>query len=217
MKKIISILLITLLFSNCLVLKIKKDSPPLVDFGIPLAGHYRNRDTAKAIFYTVLFSTAVIGTFLFAPMFYDNSYNDPVPVINFNRNITDPVFYSFLGSACTILGASSIDTAVTYHYVNNKIIEINDQEWDRKMKITKYQFITDYQRKLEIINENEDNKIYKNEILYYKKKLIDATVTDEELLLIKTNPVLKKNLEKELGFYYIKKELDLEKKDGENK
>ncbi len=216
MKKIIFFLLIALMFSNCLVLKIKKDSPPLVDFGIPLAGHYRNKDTAKAIFYTVLFSAAVLGVFLFSPMFYDKS-DDPKPIININRNITDPIFYSFLGSSCAVLGASSIDTAATYHYVNNKIIELNGLEWDKKLKISKYQIITDYQNKQAANKEIEDAEIYKDEILYYKKKLIEAAITDEELLLIKSNAVLKKNLEKELGFYYIKKELDSQNKDGEKK
>jgi len=200
-----------------MVLKIKKDSPPLVDFGIPLAGHYRNKDTAKAILYTVLFSTALIGTILFAPIFYDSAYKEPIPIINFNRDITDPVFYSFLGSACAFLGASSIDTAATYHYVNDKIIELNGLEWDKKLKTTKYQFISEYQSKQAINKEIGDAELYKNEILYYKKKLIEAAITDEELLLIKSNPVLKKNLEKELGFYYIKKELNAENKDGEKK
>ena len=66
-KKVISIIILILFTNSCLVLKVNKDSAPLVDFGTPLIGHYRNGDIPKAVLYTVLFVTGIIGIVLFAP------------------------------------------------------------------------------------------------------------------------------------------------------
>lgn len=205
MKKIIATLIIVLLFSNCLVLKINKDSAPLIDFGTPLAGHYNNGDIGKGIFYTILFTTLVIGVILFAP-------TQNGGVLPLDRNIADPLFYSFLGTSLSVPIASSIDTAATYHIVNKKILELNGIEWNpkEKHKLNKYQTIIKLRedadkKELEKSNENRKNN-YKDEIEFYKKRLLDGSITEDELTFINKSSYLKEQLKNELGYYYVNQE-----------
>lgn len=126
LKRLGGVVLIVLLLSSlnsCLVFKIRQDSPPLVDCGTPLVGHFRNGDTPKAILYTSLFVTSILAVFLFAPL------KDNKSIIPIEREVSDPLFYSFIGASTGSLIGSSIDTSVTYHLANKKIIELNNIYW----------------------------------------------------------------------------------------
>ncbi|HPP04957.1 MAG TPA: hypothetical protein PK351_09060 [Spirochaetota bacterium] len=207
-KKVISIIILILFTNSCLVLKVNKDSAPLVDFGTPLIGHYRNGDIPKAVLYTVLFVTGIIGIVLFAPTPTDNGNNPGILPID--RTIADPIYYSILGATACVPIASSIDTAVTYHIVNKKIIDLNGIYWDPKGKITKYDAIIDYREKEEerLNKEYEEQRLeaYKQEIEYYRQKLLDGTITEDELVFIEKSEKLSEILKNELGYYYITRE-----------
>lgn len=206
--KIISFLLIILLLNSCLVLKVNKDSHPLIDFGVPLIGHYRNGDTPKAILYTVLFVTGVIGIILFAPT--PTEQGNKAGILPIERNIADPIYYALLGATASVPIASSIDSAATYHIVNKKIIDLNGIYWDPKAKITKYDAIIKYREEEEkILNkeyEEQRLKVFEKEIEYYRQKLLDATITEEELIFIEESEKLSEILRNELGYYYITRE-----------
>lgn len=204
-KKGLLIILIISVFNSCITLKIDKDAPPLIDFGTPLVGHFRNGDTLKAVLYTVLFASSVIGLILFAPTQGIESKS----IIPVERNISDPIFYSFIGTTLTAFGASSIDSAATYHIINKKIIDLNEIKWDKSSKKTKYEAIIEFREEQKKNNEEEQ---YKDEIKYYREKLINGLITDDELLFLDKTPILKKKLEKELGYYYVNKELKESKK-----
>lgn len=207
-KKSITILILTLFVNSCLVLKVNKDSPPLIDFGTPLIGHYRNGDIPKAILYTILFVTGIVGIVLFAPT-PTNDGNKP-GILPIDRNIADPIYYSILGATACVPIASSIDTAVTYHIVNKKIIDLNGIYWDPKSNITKYDAIIDYREKEEerLNKESEEQRLeaYKKEIEYYRQKLLDGTITEDELIFIEKSEKLSEILKNELGYYYITRE-----------
>ncbi|MCG8569274.1 MAG: hypothetical protein MJB14_03965 [Spirochaetes bacterium] len=101
-------------------MKVQKDSPPLVDAGTPLVGHYRNKDIPKAVLYTILFVTSLTGTILFAPTSSEGS------LLRIDESISNPLFYSFIGGSLSSLIASSVDTAVTYQIYNNKLLTMNE-------------------------------------------------------------------------------------------
>ncbi|HRU44414.1 MAG TPA: hypothetical protein P5322_07785 [Spirochaetota bacterium] len=204
-RKIVYICMIVLLLNGCLTLKINKDSPPLADFGVPLIGHYRNGDTVKAALYTVLFVTSMVGVILFAPTQGGGSQ----PIIPIDRTISDPIYYSLLGCALTVPIASSIDGASTYHLVNKKIIDLNGIPWDPKGNITKYDAINQFRQEQEerFQRESDANRIenYREDIELYRKKLLDGTITDDELTFVEKSTFISEELKNELGYYYINK------------
>lgn len=202
-KKIISLLVISFLVNSCLVLKVEKDSPPLIDAGIPIIGHYRNKDTVKAVLYTVIFASSFLGMILFSPTTDNNE-----TFFGLQEEVRAPVFYSLVGLTTTSFVASSIDTAATYHYVNNKIIDLNDIEWEFSLDNSKYDVIMKFREETQNISDVKNEKELTDEIKYYQKKLIDGTITDDELFFIEHTDVLRDNLEKELGLYYISKDLE---------
>ncbi len=186
--------------TGCMTIKISKDSPALADFGTPIVGHFRNGDTAKGIVYTVLFLSGLIGLLLFSPSRGGNS------IIPVSREISDPVYYSFLGFTLNVPAVSSIDTAVTYHLANRQILDLNQIEFDPKGKINKFETIQKY-RQQEIDNKiisNQFSTVYAKEIAYYKKVLIEGTVTAEELTLITNHDEFNEHLKNEIGYYNIK-------------
>lgn len=203
-KKIISLLIVIVLLNGCLIMKINKNSEPLIDFGTPLIGHFRNKDIPKAVLYTVLFASSIIGIILFSPS--QGRGTESRSIIPVERNISDPIFFSFLGTSLSSFAASSIDTAVTYHLANKKIIELNEFEWNRDLGINKHNFIISFKEEQakKKIYENND---YSDEIVYYRKRLINGTITEDEVNFIERNDKIKEQLEKELGYYYINKEL----------
>jgi len=204
-RKIVYICMIVLISNGCLTLKINKDSPPLVDFGVPLIGHYRNGDTLKAVLYTVLFVTGMVGVILFAPTQGGGSS----PIIPIDRTISDPIYYSLLGCTLTVPIASSIDGASTYHLVNKKIIELNGIPWDPKGNITKYDAINQFRQEQDdrFQRESDANRIesYREDIEIYRKKLLDGTITNDELVFIEKSTFISEELKNELGYYYINK------------
>ncbi len=208
LKKIIFLIIILSLLNSCLLIKIDKDSAPLIDCGAPLIGHFRNGDITKGILYTVLFATSLIGIILFSPS--QTQGYESKSIIPIERNISDPIFYSFIGTTGSIFIGSSIDTAVTYQLANKKIIELNEIELDAKLKKSKYQVIIEYREEQEKIKEKQQHEVYKKEIEYYRERLIDGTITEDELLFLKRVPEIMESLEKELGYYYINKELKKE-------
>ncbi|HOV15600.1 MAG TPA: hypothetical protein PK771_15035, partial [Spirochaetota bacterium] len=125
LKKFVSVLLVIFMIinSSCLTIRIDKDSEPLVDFGTPLIGHFRNKDTVKAILYTALFLTGVIGIVLFSPGENNKS------IVQLDTSISQWGVLGFSLGAANILGISSIDTAVTYQLANKQIIDMNGIDW----------------------------------------------------------------------------------------
>ena len=204
-KKIVSTILILFLLNSCILIKIDKDSRPLVDFGTPLIGHFRYGDVGKGVIYIVFFCTSLIGLILFAPTQYNANGNNKA-IMPVSREISDPLFYTFIGTTVTSFGASSLDTAITYHLANKKIIDLNNIDWDVTSKITKYQAIKNFR-------ETNENSINQDEVNYYRKKLIDGSITEDELSFIKSISQLESELEKELGYYIIKKELENKRED----
>ncbi len=206
--RIISLLLILFLLNSCLVLKVNKDSPPLIDFGTPLVGHYRNGDIPKAVLYTVLFVTGIIGIVLFAPT--PTANGNQIGILPIERNIADPIYYSILGATACVPIASSIDSAATYHIVNKKIIDLNGIYWDPKGTKTKYDAIMDYreaeEERLNKEYEEERIKAFEKEIEYYRQKLLDGTITEDELIFIEKSEKLSEILKNELGYFYITRE-----------
>ena len=204
-RKIIFSIMILLTLNSCLLMRINKDSEPLVDFGTPLIGHYRNGDTVKAILYTVLFVTGMIGVILFAPT-QDGGTQSIIPI---DRKIADPVYYSLLGCTLSVPVASSIDGASTYHLANKKIIDLNEINWDPKGKIYKFDAIKNFRLEQENKFVEDSNKIrmeqYKDEIEVYRKKLIDGTITQDELIFIEKSDFIREELQNEIGYYYINK------------
>ena len=202
------LLLVLILLNSCLVLKVNKDSMPLVDFGTPLIGHYRNGDISKAVLYTILFVTGVIGIVLFAPT--PTSEGNKLGILPIERNIADPIYYSIIGATACVPIASSIDSAVTYHIINKKIIDLNGIYWDPKGNKTKYDAIMDYreaeEKRLNKEYEEERIKTFEKEIEYYRQKLLDGTITEDELIFIEKSDKLSEILKNELGYYYITRE-----------
>lgn len=200
------VLLIVIGLNSCVVMKINKDSPPLVDFGTPLIGHFRNGDHIKGGIYLGIFLTAAVSMILFSPTSEDGAII-PVP-----REVSDPIFYSSLGVAAgTAILVSPIDTAITYHVGNKKIIDFNEIPWEKGGKITKYQAIENWQIEQERLEEERLNKkrleMYEDEIEMYRKKLLDGTITDEELEKINRAPIFKELLEKEINYYHVNQEI----------
>jgi hypothetical protein len=203
-KRLLVVVLIISLFCNCLVMKIDKDSEPVFDFGTPLVGHFNNGDYGKGVLYTVLLVTGIVGMILFAP----SSEGGVIPQLD--RQIADPLFYSFLGFSCSVPVASSIDTAVTYHMVNKKIIELNDLNWDPRLKVKKYDVILDYRKEMQqefdekVESNREDN--YAEELEYYRQRLLDGTITEDELILVERADYFRERLQNEIGYYYINRQ-----------
>ena len=58
LKKSFAMILIAIIMinSSCLTIRIDKDREPLIDYGTPLVGHFRNKDTVKAVIYMFLFN-----------------------------------------------------------------------------------------------------------------------------------------------------------------
>jgi hypothetical protein len=205
LKKTIAILTAIMFFNSCIVMQIKKDSEPLIDFGTPLIGHFRNNDIPKAVLYTVLFATSVLGIILFSPS--QGTGNTTKAIIPIDRKISDPIFYSFLGASLASFAGSSIDTSVTYQMVNQKILELNGLQWKSDMKTTKYEFIKKFRDEEKKLAAKEGNKNLEGEIELYRKKIINGSITEDEIFFIEKNEEMKKVLEKELGYYYINKEI----------
>ena len=202
-KKIFSALLILFVLNSCVLIRINKESKPLVDFGSPFIGHFRNGDTGKGVMYILFFCTSLIGGILFAPTQYNVNGNNRA-IIPVSREVSDPLFYTFIGATALSFGASSLDTVITYHLANKKIIELNNIEWDASAKLTKYQVINNFRDK-------KTNSINQDEVSYYREKLINESITEDELIFIRSIPELESELEKELGYYIIKKELKKQK------
>ena len=204
-KKIIFLIIIISILNSCLLIKIKKDSEPLIDFGVPLIGHFRNGDIPKAVFYTVSFALSCVGIILFSPS--QGDANEIKAIIPVERSISDPILFAFTGTAVSSLVGSSIDTAVTYNLINDKIMDLNNIKWDRDWKKTKYQVICDFREKQEEIETVKHIEKYREEIEYYRKKLITGTITEDEINFLERVPSVKEQLEKELGYYYINQDL----------
>jgi len=204
LKKIIVIIIVTTLLTSCITMKVGKDSPPMVDFGTPIIGHFRNKDIAKGILYTSFFLTFVLSAVLFAP-----AGDTGRAIIPIDRTISDPIFYASIGSSAASLIGSTVDTAVTYQIYNSKIIKLNNIPFDPKGTIKKYEAINNFIIKQEEdkMQKAEDSRFegYKETLELYRKKLIDGTVTDDELLLIERSEYFKENLKNELGYYTINK------------
>lgn len=208
-KSVHLIVLLVFLFNitGCLTIKIDKDSEPLVDFGTPIVGHFRNHDTVKGVLYTVLFITSIIGLVLFAPgPSDDDNQGSILPISNEICN------WSMLGfgiGAANVFAASSIDTAVTYQLANRKIIDLNKIDWkyDPTGKETKYNSIVKYRQEQDIMKEqaaeNARFEQYKGEIEIYRKKLLDKSITDDELALIERAEKFHEELKDELTYYKI--------------
>ena len=203
LKKIIVIVMITILSTSCITMKVDKDSPPMIDFGTPIVGHFRNKDTAKGILYTSLFLTFILTAILFAPT---NNGNAIIPI---DKSISDPIFYASLGCTGASFIGSSIDTAITYQIYNSKILKLNDVPFDPKANLKKYEVINNFRinQEEEHIRKTDDVRFeaYKETLDLYRKKLIDGTITDDELILIEKSEYFKENLKMELGYYTINK------------
>ena len=204
LKKVVVIIIITTLLSSCITMKVGKDSPPMVDFGTPIIGHFRNKDIVKGILYTSLFLTFVLSAVLFAPA-GDNGQG----VIPIDRTISDPIFFASIGCASASIIGSTVDTAITYQIYNSKIIKLNNIPFDPKGNIKKYEAINNFriQQEEDKIQEVVDSRAegYRETLELYRKKLIDGTITDDELILIERAEYFKENLKNELGYYTINK------------
>ncbi|OHD27251.1 MAG: hypothetical protein A2086_02850 [Spirochaetes bacterium GWD1_27_9] len=205
-KKITGIILIVLVLNSCLTIKIGKDSEPLVDFGTPIIGHFRNGDKAKGILYTALFLTSLVAFVLFTPI------DTKKCVIQIDRTYSDWVLLGTGIGAGTSLVASSIDTAVTYQIANQKIIDLNNIKWqyDPTGKNPKYLAIQNFREEQYRLKEEQSDlsrlEGYKGEIEFYRKKLVNGTITDDELAFLEKAEKIKEVLKNELGFYYINRE-----------
>jgi hypothetical protein len=176
----------------------------MLDFGTPIIGHFRNKDIAKGVLYTSLFLTFVLTSVLFSPVGANNQSLIPI-----DRTISDPIFYASLGCSAASLIGSTVDTAVTYQIYNSKIIKLNDIPFDPKGNIKKYEAINNFRVKQEEekMQKAEDSRVeaYKDTLELYRKKLIDGTITDDELSLVEKSEYFKENLKMELGYYTINK------------
>ena len=199
--QILSLILIVLLLNSCITINITKDSKPLIDPGIPIVSQFRNGDTAKGVFYTIILVTALVGAIVFSPA-TSSSYGQNGQSL-FDRRYSDPIYYTCLSTAGTVTFViSPIDSIVSYQYVNKKIIDLNKIEWNLKLGKTKY----------EVIKEFQDDQIAKKNIAKrkivnnFKLKLLDGSITNEELAIIEIDPELKELVKNELGYYNINKE-----------
>ncbi len=203
-KKVVVILIISSMLTSCITMKVGKESPPMVDFGTPIVGHFRNKDIAKGVLYTSLFITFIVSTVLFAPAGANGQ-----SIIPIDGTISNPIFFASIGCAGGSLVGSTIDTAVTYQIYNSKIIELNNIPWDPKGNIKKYEAINNFRAQQDDgkMQKAEDARAegYKDTIELYRKKLIDGTITDDELALIERSEFFKENLKNELGYYTINK------------
>ena len=48
-------------------------------------------------------------------------------------------------------------------------------------------------------------ELYRKEIEAYRQKLIDGTITDEELIFIEKSEMIRNELQAEIGYYYLNK------------
>jgi hypothetical protein len=204
MKRMIALFCIILTLNSCITLKVDKDSRPLVDFGVPIVGQYRNKDYVNAIIYTVLALSFLTTAILFTPN-ADNKSGAILPVSGDTAFIVTAASYGSLAGTCVI---SSIDSAVSYNVINDKILKLNNLKWDPYGKLSKHEQIIKYREDLEMkkVEEAEIFRMeqYKKEAEIYKQKLIDDTITSDELLLIERSDFLKDFLKDELGYYKIK-------------
>ena len=203
-KKIIALILMITMLSSCVTLHLNKDSEPLVDFGTPIVGAFRNKDYVAAGIFTSLFLSFLVCTFVFAPYSSgDKSFT------GIDTSISDPLFFSFLGATLATPVASTIETACMYHYVNQKIIDMNGIFFDPHDKIKKYdvinEFRADEERRMEEASNRAQLELYRKEIEAYRQKLIDGTITDEELIFIEKSEMIRNELQAEIGYYYLNK------------
>lgn len=200
---------IIMINSSCLTIRIDKDREPLIDYGTPLVGHFRNKDTVKAVLYTALFLTGILGILLFSPGENGKS------IIQLDNTIANYGILGFALGTANILAVSSIDTAVTYHLANKEIIDLNQIDWkfDPTGKNTKIKAINDFRdKKYQMMEEEAENKRleqYREEIELYRKKLLDRTITEDELSLIKRATKFQEELKDEVSYYYISKSKDI--------
>ena len=203
-KKITALILMAATLSSCVTLHIDKDSAPLVDFGTPIVGHFRNKDYAAAGVFTSLFLSFLVCTFVFAPI-----GSDQKSLTGLDTKISDPLFFSFLGATLATPVASTIETVCVYHYVNQKIIDENGLFFDPHDKLKKYEVINafraDEERRIEEESNRAQLELYRKEIEAYRQKLIDGTITDEELIFIEKSEMIRNELQTEIGYYYLNK------------
>ncbi len=218
MKKIVALLVIFVLMlnSSCLTIKIDKDSDPLIDFGTPIVGHFRNKDIVKGILYTVLFLTSIVGVVLFTPG--DNNKS----VVQLDSSISQWAMMGCAIGAGNMLAISSIDTSATYHLANKKIIDLNNIDWkyDPTGQNTKYNAIVDFKVKRDALREEEAElarlEQYRNEIETYRQKLLDRSITEDELTLINRAEKFREELKDELTYYNVSVSKDKDKEVTKN-
>lgn len=203
-KKTIAAILLMTTMCSCVTMHLDKDSAPLIDFGTPIVGHFRNKDYVSAGIFTSLFLSFLVCTFVFAPF-----ASNQTSFTGLDTGISDPLFFSFLGATLATPVASTIETACMYHYVNQKIIDLNGIFFDTHDKLKKYEainaFRADEERRMEEASNRAQLELYRREIEAYRQKLIDGTITDEELIFIEKSEMIRNELQSEIGYYYLNK------------
>ena len=112
-KKIIALILMITTLSSCVTLHLNKDSEPLVDFGTPIVGAFRNKDYVAAGIFTSLFLSFLVCTFVFAPYSSgDKSFT------GIDTSISDPLFFSIISWVIRVkallIAFSSISLALSF-------------------------------------------------------------------------------------------------------
>lgn len=186
MKKIIVPILIITTILSCKSAPVTKDSEPYKDFGIPIAGHYRNGEMVKASIYTAASILTLLSALVFAPIGENGK-----SVTQLDQTYGTPISLGLLGVTASIaLIASPIDTAVSYHKRNQKIIELNNIEWSDKSNVTKYQAIINHRKQIKL-----------DQIENYRRKFYEGTITRAEVNIVNDDEELKNGLAKELEYF----------------
>lgn len=208
MRKIFySILALSVLMTSCQSVPIVRREPvtkysePYKDFGTPLAGSYKNGEKVKAGLYIAGTIIALLSSLLFAPI-QENGKG----IIPIDENIGTPLSLSLLGvGVSTALIISPIDTVISYHRRNNKIMELNGIEFDRKNKLMKHDAIAKYREDL-----------IKEEIEKYRIKFAEGSITTRDIYIIGSDEKLAEGLKIELAGYMKRKtELESAEETGE--
>lgn len=168
---------------------INADSMPFKDAGTPLAGSFKNGQRIKGGAYLAATLLTLACSLLFVPI-----QDDGRSVIPIDDRISIPISLGVVGLAASIaLIASPIDTAISYHTRNKKILELNAIEW-KAGKTTKYQAILDHRIFLK-----------QQEIEGFRKKFLLNTITDRDIYIISSDEEMAEALKLEVEMYIEKR------------
>ncbi|HBD96014.1 MAG: hypothetical protein A2015_16575 [Spirochaetes bacterium GWF1_31_7] len=192
MKKIIASLLISFILIGCVSTPIPKQevitefSEPYKDFGTPLAGSFKNGQKIKGAMYITVSLLTLLTSLLFAPI-QENGGS----IIPMDNTISTPLSLSLLGvGISTALIISPIDTAISYHKRNQKIIDLNSIEWNKNSKLNKYNAILEHRA-----------NIKKNQIEKFKIRFAEGSITITDIYIIGSDQDLLDALKIEVEAY----------------